>query len=126
MGDGQHVWAAAEWLLMIRNCFVREEASEGLILGSGIPRQWLDAGQRISFGPAPTAWGDVSLVIEPQGEEVEVHWTAQWRKQPPAVVVALPGLLPARVNGSEGTMRLSAREQCGAQTRDVCEPGTRL
>ncbi|MFP5344729.1 MAG: hypothetical protein ACLGGU_03675, partial [Gammaproteobacteria bacterium] len=25
MGDGQHVWAAAEWVLMIRNCFVREE-----------------------------------------------------------------------------------------------------
>ena len=22
MGDGQHVWAAAEWVLMIRNCFV--------------------------------------------------------------------------------------------------------
>lgn len=25
MGDGQHVWAAAEWVLMIRNCFIREE-----------------------------------------------------------------------------------------------------
>ncbi|MFT5313422.1 MAG: hypothetical protein ACI8Z9_001915, partial [Paraglaciecola sp.] len=25
MGDGQHVWAAAEWILMLRFCFVREE-----------------------------------------------------------------------------------------------------
>jgi GH15 family glucan-1,4-alpha-glucosidase len=25
MGDGQHVWAAAEWVLMIRNCFVRKK-----------------------------------------------------------------------------------------------------
>ena len=25
MGDGQHVWAAAEWMMMMRNCFVREE-----------------------------------------------------------------------------------------------------
>ncbi|MDX1698026.1 MAG: hypothetical protein R3308_07040, partial [Thiohalobacterales bacterium] len=32
MGDGQHVWAAAEWLLMLRNCFVREEG-ERLIIG---------------------------------------------------------------------------------------------
>jgi hypothetical protein len=42
MGDGQHVWAAAEWLLMLRNCFVREEpAADGLILASGIPQAWL-------------------------------------------------------------------------------------
>jgi len=27
MGDGQHVWAAAEWVLMMRNCFVREEGA---------------------------------------------------------------------------------------------------
>jgi len=25
MGDGQHVWAAAEWLMIVRHCFVREE-----------------------------------------------------------------------------------------------------
>ena len=25
MGDGQHGWAAAEWVMMIRNLFVREE-----------------------------------------------------------------------------------------------------
>ena len=36
MGDGQHVWAAAEWVLMIRNCFAREE-DDHLILCSGIP-----------------------------------------------------------------------------------------
>jgi GH15 family glucan-1,4-alpha-glucosidase len=35
MGDGQHVWAAAEWVLMLRNCFVREEGN-GLILCSGM------------------------------------------------------------------------------------------
>ena len=26
MGDGQHAWASAEWLLMMRALFVREEA----------------------------------------------------------------------------------------------------
>src|SRR6185436_20954594 len=36
MGDGQHVWAAAEWVLMLRNLFVREEGDR-LILGSGLP-----------------------------------------------------------------------------------------
>src|SRR6185436_19157557 len=41
MGDGQHVWAAAEWIMMVRNCFVLEEASSNrLILGAGIPIAW--------------------------------------------------------------------------------------
>src|SRR5947207_8343644 len=25
MGDGQHMWAACEWAMMLRNCFIREE-----------------------------------------------------------------------------------------------------
>jgi hypothetical protein len=25
MGDAHHVWAAAEWVLMLRNCFLRKE-----------------------------------------------------------------------------------------------------
>ena len=58
MGDGQHVWAAAEWVLMIRNCFVREE-EEGLILCSGIPQIWLDKEELMTFGPAPTSFGDI-------------------------------------------------------------------
>src|SRR6185503_7644675 len=36
MGDGEHVWAAAEWILLMRNCFVREEG-DSLVVGSGIP-----------------------------------------------------------------------------------------
>ncbi|MEK8023577.1 MAG: hypothetical protein AAB229_07185, partial [Candidatus Hydrogenedentota bacterium] len=43
MGDGQHAWAAAEWVLAIRNCFVREECwnqeENGLIIGAGVPEE---------------------------------------------------------------------------------------
>ncbi|MFP3874680.1 MAG: hypothetical protein ACLFV1_09525, partial [Thiohalophilus sp.] len=52
MGDGHHVWASAEWVMMIRNCFVREEADR-LILCAGIPARWLDQAEPIRFGPAP-------------------------------------------------------------------------
>ena len=45
MGDGQHVWASAEWVMIMRNMFVREEQAEGLlILCSGIPQEWLKPG----------------------------------------------------------------------------------
>ena len=69
MGDGQHVWAAAEWVLMIRNCFVREE-DDGLILCSGIPPHWLVKKQTMAFGPAPTSFGDIQIFIKPQAQKI--------------------------------------------------------
>ena len=64
MGDGQHVWASAEWVLMMRNLFLREEGRT-LILASGIPREWLRAGEEISFGPGPSRFGRVTVRILP-------------------------------------------------------------
>jgi GH15 family glucan-1,4-alpha-glucosidase len=93
MGDGQHSWAAAEWIVMMRNMFVREE-SDRLVLGSGIPEAWLAAGQRLAFGPTPTPFGTVSVSIEPCPDALNVVWQADWRNQPPAIDVAVPGYEP--------------------------------
>lgn len=91
MGDGQHVWAAAEWVMMIRNMFVREEeAKSTLILCSGIPEVWFERGQDMSFGPTNTIWGPVSVRIE-VGETIRVSWTASWRLSIPKIEVRLPG-----------------------------------
>ncbi|MCX7013414.1 MAG: hypothetical protein NTW86_12805 [Candidatus Sumerlaeota bacterium] len=92
MGDGQHVWASAEWILMLRNCFVREEESEGrLILGSGIPPQWLENPGRLAFGPAPTSFGPISLVVSCDGSEIMAAWKADWRAAPKSLEIRLPG-----------------------------------
>ena len=48
MGDGQHIWAAAQWLLMVRNCFVCDEGKR-IVLASGIPQEWLEQ-RDTSFG----------------------------------------------------------------------------
>src|SRR5690606_6150598 len=41
MGDGQHAWAAAEWIMMIRNSFVFEEEFEDkLVVGAGLSPEW--------------------------------------------------------------------------------------
>ena len=40
MGDGHHVWAAAEWVLMLRYCFLREEG-DTLVLASSSARRKL-------------------------------------------------------------------------------------
>lgn len=93
MGDGQHVWASSEWIMMVRNMFVREEEKDGrLVLCSGIPEKWLvRKGGPLFFGPAPTMFGSVSITVAVIDDRVRVSWEARWHsqwseKQPPIEV----------------------------------------
>ena len=110
MGDGQHVWAAAEWVLMLRNCFVREE-NDRLILCSGIPRAWLEKKQVISFGQAPTSFGDIQVSIRPQGQNILVEWRGQWFTKEPPIDVQMPGFVKVRVSPGTNSIELKEMEQ---------------
>ncbi|AOY86910.1 hypothetical protein BKP64_01240 [Marinobacter salinus] len=90
MGDGHHVWASAEWVLMVRNCFVREEGDR-LILCAGIPPRWLEQDKPIRFGPAPTTFGAISITIQPcRGSAPHVTWEGDWHTDEPVIEVRLP------------------------------------
>jgi len=89
MGDGQHGWAAAEWLMMVRNMFVREE-TDRLVLASGIPGRWLKPGRPLRFGPTATPAGAVTVEIEPRDDDVRVSWQGEWFGEPPQIEVRLP------------------------------------
>jgi hypothetical protein len=92
MGDGQHVWAAAEWVMMIRNCFVLEESEdETLVLGSGIPEKWLREEETLKFGPTPTPWGNISVKIIPDKRGVHVFWEADWFRNKPRIRIGIQG-----------------------------------
>ncbi|RRQ22762.1 hypothetical protein [Thiohalobacter thiocyanaticus] len=111
MGDGHHVWAAAEWVLMLRNAFVREEG-ETLILAGGVPGRWLEQDRPIRFGPAPTRFGRVSVQITPQGQaQVQLEWQAEWHTEPPPIEVRLPGFEPVQVQGDQHSLTLVRQEQ---------------
>jgi hypothetical protein len=71
MGDGQHGWAAAEWLMMMRNLFVREEGDD-LIVGSGIFPEWLQQGQEVAFGPTLVPGGRLSVHLQRSGATVQI------------------------------------------------------
>jgi len=105
MGDGQHVWAAAEWVLMIRNCFVREEGNR-LILCSGIPRAWLEKNQTIAFGPAPTSFGDIQISIKLRGENILVEWRGQWLAKEPPIDIRLPGFKSVIITPATNSIEL--------------------
>ncbi len=105
MGDGQHVWAAAEWVLMVRNCFVREEDNR-LIICSGIPRIWLEKNQTIAFGPAPTSFGDIQISIKPKGSNSLVEWRGEWFAKEPPIDIQLPGFKSVRITPATNSLEL--------------------
>ena len=104
MGDGQHAWAAAEWIAMIRNCLVREEGNI-LVLASGVFQEWFKDKNIITFGPAPTSFGTLSLTIEKRGgkghETVLVSWQGEWHAESPEIHVRLPGFTPQCVEAGQ-------------------------
>ena len=103
MGDGHHAWAAAEWLLMIRNGFVREEG-ERLILCAGVPARWLEQDMPVCFGPAPTAFGAVSISITPdRANAPRIDCRGDWHRSAPAIEIRLPGFAPASPQSGSGS-----------------------
>jgi hypothetical protein len=109
MGDGQHAWAAAEWLMAIRNMFVREEG-DSLVVGSGIPAQWHEQDRAISYGPTPTAWGKLRISIEFSVYEARLSWQATWHHNPSVVEVCIPGYQKQTIDisASEGVVQIQA------------------
>ena len=108
MGDGQHVWAAAEWVMVMRNMFVREEADR-LLVGSGIPAHWLTEGKKMSFGPTLTKWGKVSVAIEPQDSEtvrVSVQMDEHGDKKCDGIEVRICGHESAVLGNGSGTVTI--------------------
>ncbi|MDX9740711.1 MAG: hypothetical protein RBT81_05990 [Gammaproteobacteria bacterium] len=110
MGDGQHVWAAAEWVLMVRNALVREEGDR-LIVAAGAAPRWLRPGNRIALGPAPTAFGAISIeILVPREDTITVSWNGDWHRPPAAVEIRLPGTEPQLCDVDAGTVEVRVTE----------------
>ena len=102
MGDGQHVWAAAEWILMLRNCFVyEEELEQTLLLFSGVPASWLHQDKKIVFGPTRTSFGPIRLSLTPQPSQALIEWEAQFRDVVPRMEIHLAGFTKRTIGPDE-------------------------
>ncbi|MBD3263501.1 MAG: hypothetical protein GF375_00175 [Candidatus Omnitrophica bacterium] len=110
MGDGQHTWAAAEWLLILRNSFLREEGGNRLVLCSGITKSFYRRERRFSFGPAPTAFGPVSIFAEVTSDRVKISWEACWRKTP-SIEVSIPGGGSLKAKESQNHLEFALKEE---------------
>jgi len=73
MGDGDHGWAAAEFLNLVRDMLVREERGQLLLL-SGAPENWFHVGAVMDVVAAPTLHGLVSFHVEIGKRSLTVTW----------------------------------------------------
>ena len=105
MGDGQHLWASSEWIMVMYSFFIREE--EGLlILCSGIPEHWLKDKENIFFGPAPTSFGNITIRIVCSETDIRVYVEGSWKGDMPAVECRLPGYARKRLDANDKFMIL--------------------
>jgi hypothetical protein len=104
MGDGQHAWAAAEWIVMLRNCLLFEEThTQRLVVGAGVLPEWIDRDRQMFIGPAPTSWGTIQLTLECSNDAVTVRWDADWFGRQPEMEIRLPGAESAVVSSPDQT-----------------------
>jgi hypothetical protein len=116
MGDGEHMWAAAEWLLMVRSCFVREEAlrpgtvhADTLVIGSGVRAAWWSE-RGAALGPTLTPFGPVTVRIASAGGKHRVNVEGQWRGAPPRLDVRVPGFAPQQRPAASATESFELEE----------------
>ena len=107
MGDGQHGWAAAEWLMLIRNMFIMEEKNM-LVIGRGIPPDWVERRKRLAYGPTLTPFGSVNVEVDCRDQSPAVKLSADWYEaKPESVLVSLPGFRPEYLSGPDYSCRVT-------------------
>jgi hypothetical protein len=62
LGDMPHSWAAAELVSVLRDMLLNEQDGV-LVVNSGTPEAWLDAGHHVILRDAPTQYGPASIEL---------------------------------------------------------------
>ncbi len=107
MGDGDHGWAAAEFVNLIRDMLVSERLSV-LYLGQGVPAQWYRPGLKLEVAGAPSAHGTVDFEIIQGVAAANLTWRlrrANHQDQAPLrfILPKSAGLLPPPESQLVGT-----------------------
>ena len=117
MGDGDHGWAAAEFVSLLRVLLVRE-TSDGLELLGGVPPEWLEDPDGIRLVGATTGRGTLDLEVERRDGKIVLSWRMDRQAHQPrgALVAVLPGR-------SGRTRRVSLPSESGRIEFDARENG---
>ena len=75
-GDQPHGWAAADYVLLLRNMLLAERDGK-LWLCQAIPRDWLADGKELEIKNAPTEFGKVELKIQSRLTDGQIDFTVR-------------------------------------------------
>jgi hypothetical protein len=126
IGDMPHTWIAAEFALAFRSMLAFERETEDvLIVGAGLPAEWLERDGGVRAAALPTWYGTLGFAMRRAGDAVEVDLTLTGDLRMPAggIVVRPPGEARLRavvVNGQPITRFTEAEaivEQLPAKVR---------
>lgn len=106
MGDGQHTWAAAEWILAVRALFLREEPDR-LVVGAGLHEVWFEQTDRLAYGPTNTQWGPASIAFIRRADTWFLQVDGRWHDGAPSVSVEVPGFAVTQLDLELGEMRMT-------------------
>ena len=96
MGDGDHGWACAEVLALVRQALVRDQGGRLLLLPNAAEAWWADGPLALTEAPTPAGWVSFSLVPTGDGSHL-LTW--ERRRTPsqatwPLVLAVPPGWWP--------------------------------
>jgi hypothetical protein len=103
IGDMPHTWVGSDFIRSVRAMLVFERASDdALVIGAGIPEQWLEDSTGVAVRDLPTKYGKVSYSMKMESGRVVVHLTGTVDMPRGNIVVMSPRTLPVksvRLNG---------------------------
>jgi hypothetical protein len=110
MGDGDHGWAAAEFINVVRNLFVMEEEGR-LVLAKGMRAEWISSGRPMAITQASSRYGTISWELRATGNELHFRYSLHRAElqHPAPLILCLPKGLGAMAPISpEGEITLAS------------------
>ncbi len=98
-----HTWVGSDYVRSVLDMFAYErEADSTLVVGAGVPIEWLVSDPRISVLNLSTHYGPLSFTMRRAGDGVEVAIEAGTRIPPGGIAVSTPlaAIRSATVNGA--------------------------
>lgn len=102
IGDMPHTWVGSDFIRAVRNMFVYETDDEALVLGAGIPAEWVRDPVGVEVKRLPTYYGTLNYSMKTKGKSVVVKLTGDRRAPKGGIVIKSPFDMPlkeVRVNG---------------------------
>ncbi len=117
IGDIPHTWVGSDYIKCFRHLFAYErEHDRALVVGAGVPRDWIETPPGVTVTGMPTYWGTLNLGIT--GDDSTTRITISGLRQPPPGGLLLQVTLPrppvevsgAELNQTTGELRINDTE----------------